>query len=630
MKKFFSLATVCMFLQTTALMAASGLASYNRYDVTFKYGKTQENVTCIQDAKDEKQWYYVSNKPRLAESKNGDPMMMLVSWQKNSKANVKTDGGILQCGLNLSLPADAISTMKKELAKTANVKESSIKLAPLDMKNAKLMVYAPGGELLGDKVCSPEIGPSFANECLPIQMNLNNLGVPVVEALLKGNGGLQVYYVFDYDALTPEYSVKVTANYDKAFEHFSHESKSSISACKWWIIRAKANVSTSSLREKLTQAGAMKIEAIGGEKLTDEQIDKITAPVIEKLMAGLYEIETPSKVEPAKAGDPDKTTGAAFVNISSSMAFKSVETRKKGEFVYDFRKRYIETRKTTVGGIVGLGGYSEAQRKNAVQTVDPTYWKNAFYSLPTISKSLNGIDEMTVTVNFLYKGKQAEGTEQQLAKWTRKEGWVDVKKEECIGLEFPLKYFYDKYANSSKNFAKDITYKQTFEVTYMEGNNTKVKKFVTETPAFTGEIPVSTPMVGVTYVELTADEDSITWDRATYEGGEFDGCKSNLTKIGVKMESKNPSNKGNATLTSKNTTAGFWFDNYYNKKENKYEAPKVSATYTFYNTKLAKAMGTKDSKTIVVEKADAIGEGSSITFIDDDYMPVEKPASYKK
>ena len=91
MKKFFSLATVCMFLQTTALMAASGLASYNRYDVTFKYGKTQENVTCIQDAKDEKQWYYVSNKPRLAESKNGDPMMMLVSWQKNSKANVKTD-----------------------------------------------------------------------------------------------------------------------------------------------------------------------------------------------------------------------------------------------------------------------------------------------------------------------------------------------------------------------------------------------------------------------------------------------------------------------------------------------------------------------------------------------------------
>jgi hypothetical protein len=64
-------------------------------------------------------------------------------------------------------------------------------------------------------------------------MNLNNLGVPVTEALIKGTGGLQVIYVFDYDALTPEYSVKVTANYDKAFEHFSHDSKSAVSAKSW-------------------------------------------------------------------------------------------------------------------------------------------------------------------------------------------------------------------------------------------------------------------------------------------------------------------------------------------------------------------------------------------------------------
>jgi len=628
MRKVFSMAALMVFMNAAMAMAASGLASYDRHDVTFKYGKTQENVTCVRDAKDEKQWYYVSNKPRLAESKNGDPMMMLVSWQKNTKKGVKNDGGILQCGVNLTLPADAIPVMKKELARTVGVPDNKIKLAPLDMKNAKIMVYGPGGELLGDKLTFPEIGPSFANEAIPIQMNLNNLGVPVTEALIKGNGGLQVFYVFDYDAITPEYSVKVTANYDKAFEHFSHDSKSSVSARKWWLARAEANVSVSTVRENLTQSGAIKIESIGGEKLTDEQIDKLTQPVIEKLMKGIYEIETPEKVEPAKSGDPKGVSGS-WINISTNMAFKSVKTRKTGEFVYDFRKRYIETRKSTVGGILSLADYSQAQRNAAVQTVDPTYWKSAFYSLPTISKALNGIDEMTVTVNFLYKGKQAEGTEQQLAKWSKKEGWVDAKKEECIGLEFPLKYFYDKYANSSKNFANDITYEQNFEVTYMEGNNTKVKKFKTTVPAFTGDIPISTPMVGVTYIEVEADEDSLTWDKAAYEGGEFDGLKSNLTKIGIQMESKNPSNKGNATLTSKNTSACFWFNNILDKKTGLYEIPQVKATYTFYNGKLAKAMNTKDKKTIVIENNDALSEGTSITFMDSDYMPIEKPESYK-
>lgn len=628
MRKVFSMAALMLFMQSAMAMAASGLVSYNRQDVTFRYGKTQENVTCIQDATDDKQWYYVSNKPRLAETKNGDPMMMLVSWQKNTKKGVKNDGGILQCGINLTLPADAIPTLRRELARTAGVPESKIKLGPLDMKNAKIMVYAPGGELLGDNLTSPEIGPSFANECIPIQMNLNNLGVPVTEALLKGEGGLQVIYVFDYDALTPEYSCKVTASYDEAFKHFSTDSKTSVSTKKWWLFGASADVNYSSIREEFTQKNILKIESIGGEKLTDEQIDKLTQPVVEKLMKGLYDVKTPPKIEPAKAGDPSSRSGSWF-NVSTSVSIKDIKTRQTGEFVYDYRKRYIETRKSTVGGIISLGGYTKAQREAAVQTVDPTYWKSAFYSLPTISKALNGIDEMTVTVNFLYKGKQAEGTEQQLAKWTKKEGWVDAKKEECIGLEFPLKYFYDKYANSSKNFANDITYEQNFEVTYMEGNNTKVKKFKTTVPAFTGDIPISTPMVGVTYIEVEADEDSLTWDKAAYEGGEFDGLKSNLTKIGIQMESKNPSNKGNATLTSKNTSACFWFNNILDKKTGLYEIPQVKATYTFYNGKLAKAMDTKDKRTIVIENNDALSEGTSITFMDSDYMPIEKPESYK-
>ena len=628
MKNFFSLAVLMLFMQSNMLLAASGLASFFRQDISFKFDKTQENITCIQDAKDEKQWYYVSNKPRLAESKSGTPMIKLVSYQKNLKAGIKNDGGIFQCGISLSLPDEALKFAKKELAKTLGFQESKIKLAPLDMKNVKIMVYGLNGELLGDNITYPEIGPSFSNECIPIQMNLNNLGVPITEALLKGNGGLQVYYVFNYNCLTPQYSIRIVASYDKAFEYFSKNHKSFESAKKMWLVGDCSDVNVTVLREDLSQSGALVIETIGGDELTDKQIDKITEPVIAKLMEGLYSIETPEKVESAKVYDPDNLP-SYWSNLSKSVAVKDEKIRNTGEFIYDFRKQNTETRKTTIGGLLSLNEYSDAERQEAFQTVNPTYWKTAFYSLPTISKSLNRVDELTVTVSFLYKGKQAEGTESQLAKWTKKNGWVNAKNEECIGLEFPLQYLYDKYSDKSKNFASDVTFQQKFHVSYMEGNDSKIKEFTTVVPAFSSGIPISTPMVGVTYIEFETDNNYLTWDKSIYGDGEYSGKKSSLTKISVKVESKNPSNRGSGVLTGRNTSVGVWFNNLFNKKTGKYEVPEVTATYTFYNDKLAKAMNTKDKRTIVIEKEDALSEGTSITFMDDDYMPIEKPEAYK-
>ncbi|MBQ3644882.1 MAG: hypothetical protein II961_09825 [Candidatus Riflebacteria bacterium] len=628
MKKFLIASFFILLMQPSILVAASGLASFIRHDISFKYNKSQENITCVQDAKDEKQWYYVSNRPRLAESKSGEPMIKLVSFQKNSKAGIKNDGGIFQCGISLTLPDDALLLAKKELSKTAGLQDNKIKLAPLDMKNAKIMVYDLLGELLGNNITYPEIGPSFTNECIPIQMSLNNLGVPVTEALLNGNGGLQVYYVFNYNCLTPKYSARIAASYDKAFDYFSHNRKSYESAKKMWLIGDSADVNVSDLRESLTQSGVLMIETIGGDELTDEQLNKISEPVIAKLMEGLYSIETPSKVEPDKAYDLNYTP-SYWYNLTKSVAIKDEKDRNTGEFVYDFRKQYVETRKTTIGGLLSLNNYSEAQRKDAIQTVDPTYWKSAFYSLPTISKSLNRVDEMTVSVSFLYKGKQAEGTESQLAKWTKKNGWLNAKNEECIGLEFPLQYLYDKYSDKSRHFADDVTFQQKFAVTYMEGNDTKVKEFTTIVPAFSSGIPISTPMVGITYIEFEADSNYLTWDKSIYEGSEYRGIKSSLTKISIKVESKNPSNRGSGVLTSRNPTVGVWFNNFFDKKTGKYEIPQVSATYTFFSDKLAKAMNTKDKRTIVIEKEDALSEGTSITFMDDDYMPIEKPDSYK-
>ena len=490
------------------------------------------------------------------------------------------------------------------------------------------MIYSPNGELLGDQVTTPEIGSCFANECIPIQMTLNNLSTSVVESLIKGDGGLYVYYLFDYDVLTPECSVKITANYDKAYNFFYNNSKASFPYKKWLILRNNAEIDFTKLIENLTKSEILKIETFGNDSLTDEQLDILVAPVIEKLLIGLYDIKAPNKITNFKSYEI-KEINKSWLNFSKNMILKNEETRKTGVFLYDFRKRQIETRKTAIGSILNLDDYSENQRKSFIQITDPTFWKSAFYSLPRISKCLNCVDEITLNVIFLYKGKQAEGTEKQLAKWTNKNGWLNAKNEECIGFEFPLQYLYDKYAKNNKSFYKNLIFQQNFEITYMEGNATKIKKFTSNVPAFNKNVPISTPMVGVTYIEFEANNDLISWDKNNYESGEFKGLKSNLTKIGIKVEAKNTNNKANTILTSKNPTVGLWVDNIYNKSTGLYSVPEISAIYTFYNSKLANAMNTSDKKTIVIEKEDALSHGTVITFINDDYMPVEKPESYK-
>jgi hypothetical protein len=127
MKKLCFLVLCILILQSSALLAASGVVSSNKMDITVKFGKNQENITCIQDAREPKQWYYVPNKPRLAEDKNGNPIFMIVSYQKNKKAGVDEDGGVLQAAVNLSLQADTLAQLKKEIGKSENIEYKKIK-----------------------------------------------------------------------------------------------------------------------------------------------------------------------------------------------------------------------------------------------------------------------------------------------------------------------------------------------------------------------------------------------------------------------------------------------------------------------------------------------------------------------
>lgn len=628
MKKVFLTLGLLLLAQAQSLLAASGLASFERLDVTIENGKVKENVTCVKDSGDDNQWYYVPNTVRLAQNSKGEPVFMLVSYQKDKKAGIQDDGALLQCGFNLSLPEGALDTLKKEVIEITNNKKA--KLAPLPMKNAQLSIYGPKGDQLGAQVIAPTIGPSFSNECIPVQVSLNGIGTSVLDTLLHGNGGLQVYFIFDYDSKTPEASVKVTADYDKAYTHFSKEEET---VKKWCAVFWGGSDTTTKqeVYDSFTQDQTISVETVAGEGLDTERINAIVDTISQKFMDEMFQIKLPDQaVDPAKLGDKTSKRGI-FGGSNTNVVIKDQKLVKKGKMVYDLKHSNIVTLKTTVGGFLGLSDIDENERSKYIVTVDPTKWSYAYYTLPTISPNMSGILDINLTINLLYDGKQGEGVNQQTAKWTKKGGWVDVEGNEITYIAFPLKYFYEKHSND-KDFNTKMQFSQKFAVTYMEGNNTKIKEFEDKLAAFRGETPVSTPMSSLTFVEVNGDEDLLDWTDIVDVDDE-DAKPTKLTKVAVSLQNEKTKEKAAGTLTTNNTCVGFWFKN--EKVEDKkaktcsYETPVIKGTFTFSNSGYAKVYGGKGKSQIIITKTDALEGGTTIYLDNDFYMTNSDERSFK-
>lgn len=598
-----------LLLQSVVSYAASGIAGYERTDVTVKYKvknvQREENITCIQDAKDEYQWYYVTNQPRLAEDGKGNPKFMMVSYQDETKGK-SDNGGVLQCAFNLSVPETAFDQLKKGIAnyvtnglKKREYVEKRIKLAPLDMKNAKIAVYAPGGEKIATDIISPDVGPSFANECIPVQMNLTALGVPTAEALLKGNGGLTAFFIFDFDALTPECNVKITANYDQLYKHFSTNTKARV-AYAVWVFGASANTDISTIKDELVKNKCIEIESTTGEALTDEMLNTYMKPILDKITEEIFNVSEPAKAEPVKSAELEKSSSlsSAFrkASFDASLNVKSQQDRKTGSFTFNMKNRKIVTRKTSVGGIIGLSQYTKEQREAAIVTIDPTYWAKAYYSLPSIAPDDDVVD-MAISVNMLYNGKQAPGTEQQLAKLSKsREAWVNAAGDEILSLPFALKYTYDQLKKDNKfsdnlkatrEIAKGLEFEQTLTLTYKDGRNKKQTVFKDVLPAFKGDVAMNDPAVSFSFV--TFDGSYLTWDK-----------KEGLQKVLISFDAKVNGTKKpfKLNINENNDSVTVLVDKDYDKKTGAFsdQASDIKVTYT------VKTTGNSKADTVVVDK----------------------------
>ncbi len=612
MKKLF-LITLCLLLvSVSGVFAQASLADGDQFDVTIKVEGHQENVTVVRDAIRPEQWYYVPNKPRLVEKKEGKnavPVFSLVKYQAKDPANPENllEGGVLQAAVSLALPDDALAQLRKEIAKFTEIEEKKVLLSPLSMSNAKIAVYGPGGEIMGEAPIAPDIGPSFANQAIPLQINLTRLGADFSDALVKTGGGIFITYVFDYNGLTPKCGFKITVDWDQTYKHFSTNTKAKASyGAFFWGGNAQADIST--VRDELMTSKCVNVESIAGEAFKPEDIDKYLMPILESINKEIFNIEAPAKVEPAKAADPALPSRRWGFSGAVSFSLKSVKDVKKGKTSYSMNRQFIVPRQTIAGGFIGIGGYSKEIQEKLIVQMPHGNWASAWYSLPDVGSAESvGVTEVSITVKVLDEaGKAVAKVPQQNAKWTVSAGaWKDAKGNERNSLMFALAELFSKTKDTSK-----LSYEQKIDVTQKTGNKTSKTTFVSKQPIFDGEAAVSTPMSNIECVEVNGS--LLAWYGDEYAAPaptDYVGKPSDLTNVAITLKTAKPSKSYTGTITSKNPELYLLLD-----RGDADEAPKTTGNIVFNSKKNKKTVTYKD----LFEEA-----GDSIFLVDLDYLPAK-------
>jgi len=348
-------------VSTDAFAQASLAAEDIAEDVKATLDGVPETFTVVRDALQRNQWYYIPNAPRLYERAfqgKREPEFSLVRYQFPDPDNAAKllEGGILQFAATLSVPPEALEELKKAVAdKFPGTKSEEIRLSGLPLKSAKVSLLTPQkGALLSSQPQGGGVGPANASQKMVFMLELTSNGADVYEKLTRGNTGVPVHIEFVYLGLTPKAGFRVNVDWDQTYSHYSRDEKFRARASYWGLAGANARADITSIRDELTRAKAIKVEAIEGEGFDMSKIDAYLQPLLKRINDELIEdMKPPSEVDPAKADDPG--TAGYFGGVGYAVAMKSVTKVKHGNEVIDYRFQKIVERANIADGFLGIG-----------------------------------------------------------------------------------------------------------------------------------------------------------------------------------------------------------------------------------------------------------------------------------
>lgn len=426
--------------QAQASLAAENIIDDVPLEVEGPAGKQKLKFTIIRDATNEDQWYYLPSQPTLTIIQTPDgakPEFTLLRYAERDSVNSLkfNGGGLINFAVTLAAPDQAIPLLKQAISKYLTSKGRSvgeIRISALPFKSSSASIYSPKGNQLGDDPLG--VGPSalFATQKMVFSLPVTKLGSDVYQSLIEGTTGIPLAIRFKFTGLTPPAGFVVEVNWQNAFKHYSENQEFRAQASYYGLFGASAAYSSTTIREQLEKAKAIKIEIKEGEGLTLSDIDsKFLQPILKRINDELIqEFQPPPQINPAVA--PQASSGGYFASGSASVAVKNVSLIKTGSERIDFKYSKHVERETVASGFIGLGQFDKEVQKQLVTTVDNTLWQTSFLPLPVIPSA---VDSVNMNVRLVCDGKTYDA---QNLTFSRKSGWTNEVGQSSDRVSFSL------------------------------------------------------------------------------------------------------------------------------------------------------------------------------------------------
>jgi len=487
--------------------------------------------TCVRDALNEDQWYYIPNSPRLVEHKvNGKmiPKFTLVRYQYKESGQF-IEGGVLQFEINMALPPNVVGKIKDSIAKRIKRKAQEISLGALPFSSARVHVYSPIGELFTSATPTEGIAPNVATGSIPFSFKLEGAAASdIMSALVgKGQGGVPVAIDFDYAGITPPVAgLYADVDMKKLYSHFEKNEKTRRSfGCWFW--RGSSTTDTTTIRETIKATGAITFSELqSDDERAQETMDQFRDWVLERISKDLLVLETPPpKFDPANA----KLSGGGWFGSSShAVSIRDVKQNILVKRHYSSEVRRTVTRHSVGGSLIGIGNYPEDVREQLVFDVPQGNWDKVFYTMPTVTADPSvGIRTVKLEIGILSgkseKQRDAAQYDPEFGDWKYGDDYVSMMSWGLKGLAAAV--------NDQEKLKISTTLTVVSKAPYATGPDTRIFKSVI--PAFDGKSFVAMPTDTMYAFMIFADS-------LSYKVIDPD---SNLTAVSIAMTVTDVNNK---------------------------------------------------------------------------------------
>lgn len=234
--------------------------------------QTVEGVTIFPDHADENQFWYLPAHLEIARRPADDwPQFSFIKFKREATAEGVTGGGFLMFTVALTLPEEIERKVRAKIP--GNARLTAVPFDAGTVECVALNLQGPGGTtatvtdagtftavqtILGARVPS-----LFGDNHAVFSLTLSQEGATLLEAAFtQGAAPIGVIYTMTFTAMQPALDVRITADFERIYQHFS----AGLNANLYYVeVAIQAGI------EELVQSGAITIEVTNFSTADDKQ-----------------------------------------------------------------------------------------------------------------------------------------------------------------------------------------------------------------------------------------------------------------------------------------------------------------------------------------------------------------------